>query len=145
VKGRKNGVSRGWFFNASTGTFLSDRTGETYTPTALRALAAPGSEQTYTLVVKGTGRRIGIDRDLDGLLDGDLTMNSFVMTTNGPRLSWNSLLGATYQLQFKNNLSDTTWNNVPGATITGTGNLISLTDTFSASTSARFYRVITTE
>jgi len=37
----------------------------------LRALAAVGSEQTYMLVPKGTGMRLGIDRDLDGYYDGD--------------------------------------------------------------------------
>src|SRR5262249_43628726 len=72
VKGWKNGVARGWFL--TNGIFLSDRTGETYTLPTLRALAAPGSEQTYMLVVKGNGQRIGIDRDLDGILDGDLVV-----------------------------------------------------------------------
>jgi len=33
--------------------------------------AANGSELTYTCVPPGAGRRIGIDRDLDGVLDGD--------------------------------------------------------------------------
>ena len=47
VKGMKNGIARGWFFNTTNGTFLSDRTGETYSPAALRALTAIGSEQTY--------------------------------------------------------------------------------------------------
>jgi hypothetical protein len=71
VKGFKDGLPRGWFFDRTSGNFLSDRQSETFTPTALRALAASGSEQTYTVVPRGAGKRIGIDRDADGYLDRD--------------------------------------------------------------------------
>ena len=71
VKGFKDGLPRGWFFDRTTGNFLSDRQAETFSPAALRALAAVGSEQTYTVVLRGAGRRIGIDRDADGYLDRD--------------------------------------------------------------------------
>jgi len=71
VKGFKDGLPRGWFFDRSTAAFLSDRQAETFTPDALRALAAIGSEQTYTVVPRGSGRRIGIDRDSDGYFDRD--------------------------------------------------------------------------
>jgi hypothetical protein len=38
----------------------------------LRVLALfPGQETTYTCVPVGSGRRIGIDRDVDGVLDAD--------------------------------------------------------------------------
>jgi YVTN family beta-propeller protein len=70
-KGFKDGLPRGWFFDRTSGNFLSDRQAETFTPVSLRALAAPGSEQTYTVVPRGCGRRIGIDRDADGYLDRD--------------------------------------------------------------------------
>jgi hypothetical protein len=36
-----------------------------------RLVTVSGSELTYTCVPLGSGRRIGIDRDLDGALDGD--------------------------------------------------------------------------
>jgi hypothetical protein len=71
VKGIENGLSRGWFYDRTTGAFLSDRAAETLSPNALRALAGVGSEQTYTLVPAGSGKRIGIDRDEDGYLDRD--------------------------------------------------------------------------
>jgi hypothetical protein len=144
VKGTVGGVARGWFFNAATGVFLSDRTGETETPAALRALATAGSEQTYMLVPKGSGLRIGIDRDLDGILDGDLVVKSLNATTNGPVISCTSVVGLNYQLQFKNNLTDANWSNAPG-TVAGTGNTISLTDTTPGTNIARFYRVTTIE
>ncbi|MFI5402978.1 MAG: hypothetical protein ACHQ1G_08580, partial [Planctomycetota bacterium] len=57
------GLTRGWWYDA--GGFQSDRNGETATFDEVRALAAAGSEITFTLVPEGTGRRLGIDRDDD--------------------------------------------------------------------------------
>ena len=68
VKGVQGGVQRGWKYNGGN-VFQADRTGETITAAALQALAAPGSELTYTVVTKGSETRIGIDRDLDGFFD----------------------------------------------------------------------------
>jgi YVTN family beta-propeller protein len=144
VKGFKNGAARGWFFNTNGSIFLSDRPGETYTSTALRALAAIGSEQTYTLVPSGAGRRMGIDRNLDGHLDGELLLQGMSVATNGPSVSCTSVVGLTYQLQFKNNILDTNWSVVPGA-VAGTGNKISLIDNTMGTNQTRFYRVTTTE
>lgn len=143
VKGVKNGVARGWFFNTATGTFLSDRTGETgLTPASLRTFASVGSEQTYMLVPKGTGRRLGIDRDLDGHLDGDLFVQSMSASVNGPTITFTSVLGLTYQLQYKNNPSDASWITLPFS-VPGTGNTISVTDNTTGSDTSRFYRVTT--
>jgi YVTN family beta-propeller protein len=71
AKSIKDGLPRSWFFDRTSGNFLSDRLAEVYSPDALRGLAAVGSEQTYTVVPRGTGRRVGIDRDGDGFLDRD--------------------------------------------------------------------------
>ncbi|MBL9031251.1 MAG: beta-propeller fold lactonase family protein [Phycisphaerae bacterium] len=72
VKGRVGGESRGYVYRSDTSLFQSDRAGQSLTPSALRALAAAGSELTYTVVPFGTQTRMGIDRDLDGILDGDV-------------------------------------------------------------------------
>lgn len=69
VKGVQGGLARGWFLDA--GLFQSDRSAETILPAALLALAADGSELTYTLVPAGTQVRIGVDRDEDGWFDRD--------------------------------------------------------------------------
>jgi YVTN family beta-propeller protein len=71
AKGFMDGLARGWFFDRTSGNFQSDRLAEVYAPDALRALASPASEQTYTLVPGGSGKRIGIDEDADGYLDRD--------------------------------------------------------------------------
>jgi hypothetical protein len=56
----------GFLFNGSV--FKRDRSNKpALTPAQLRARGTV----TYTCVPKGNGRRLGIDRDLDGTLDGD--------------------------------------------------------------------------
>jgi len=71
VKGIYAGQRRGFTYIGGN-TFQSDRAGEAVAAAALQAAAAPGSELTYTVVFKGTETRIGIDRDLDGVLDGEI-------------------------------------------------------------------------
>ena len=142
VKGMKNGIARGWFFNPTNNTFLSDRHGETYSPAGLRALAAPGRELTYMLVPKGLGLRLGIDQDLDGNYDGDLIVKSLASTTNGVTIRWASVVGLNYQLQYKNALSDPSWTTLPNS-LAGTGNTISMTDTTTGANPSRYYRVTT--
>ena len=71
AKGLKNGVQRGWWFDRSRNLFQSDRLAEVASPGELLTLAGAGSELTFTLVLSGTGVRLGIDRDLDGSFDRD--------------------------------------------------------------------------
>lgn len=70
VKGRRAELARGWTYTGSS-SFQSDRARETTTAAQLAEGAGPGSELTYTLVPRGTARRIGVDRDGDGALDRD--------------------------------------------------------------------------
>lgn len=72
VKGTVAGAQRGWY-RVSTGRFRSDRSNEsTLTDTALRAAAgSAGQELTYTCVPPGSGVRVGVDRDEDGVFDTD--------------------------------------------------------------------------
>ena len=61
-------------------------------------------------------------------------------TGRGPTLSWPARPGETYQVQFKNSLSEPQWQNVSG-TVSITGNQAQLTD-LTASSGQRFYRVV---
>jgi DNA-binding beta-propeller fold protein YncE len=70
-KGVWAGERRGWTYNRDNAVFLADRGGETLTASELQQSAAAGGELTFTLVPLGTQRRMGIDRDADGFLDGD--------------------------------------------------------------------------
>jgi MYXO-CTERM domain-containing protein len=68
---------RGWVLNAD-GTFTPDRAGDpALTDEEVRSLAAtPGQEASYTCVPPGSGIRMGIDRDEDGVLNGDESKDS---------------------------------------------------------------------
>ncbi|HEY6866997.1 MAG TPA: hypothetical protein VI792_07060, partial [Candidatus Eisenbacteria bacterium] len=71
AKGRVNGQPRGWLYQGA-GAWKSDKQVEsTITTAGLLALAGLGSEITVTGVPKGSGQRMGLDRDRDGFLDGD--------------------------------------------------------------------------
>jgi MYXO-CTERM domain-containing protein len=52
------------------GTFEPDDESGSRTPAELRALAAPSREVTFTCVPPGSGERMGVDRDGDGVFDG---------------------------------------------------------------------------
>ena len=72
VKGNLAGEQRGWVRTAA-GTFRSDKAAEPLiSDNALRFQAVvAGQERTYTCVPPGSGTRMGIDRDEDGVFDGD--------------------------------------------------------------------------
>lgn len=70
AKGKVGGIPRGYAYTGAN-TFAQDRAGLTITFAALKALAAPGSEITFTIVPKNSEIRIGIDRNMDGCRDGD--------------------------------------------------------------------------
>lgn len=70
VKGRRSGEARGFAYLGG-GVFQSDRASEKVGAFLLLAGARPGSELTYTVVPKGSERRIGLDQDEDGMLDRD--------------------------------------------------------------------------
>ena len=72
AKGIVNGETRGWVYRPGLTLFQSDRAAETVTDAQLRALATTaGQEITYTCVPPGSGDRIGIDADEDGVFDRD--------------------------------------------------------------------------
>ena len=71
VSGVIHGRRRGFLMDVATGLFSPDSAhARPLTDSGLRALARDG-ELTFTAVPPGAGRRIGIDRDLDGVLNGD--------------------------------------------------------------------------
>lgn len=67
---RIDGRPRGFAY--AEGVMLADRAADApLTPERLWGAAKPGDEQTWTLVPLGAQRRLGIDRNLDGVLNGD--------------------------------------------------------------------------
>ncbi len=71
VKGVVHGRAVGFLYDGTTGAFAPDtRRARPLDDARLRALACDGA-LTFTAVPPGSGYRIGVDRDLDGILDGD--------------------------------------------------------------------------
>jgi YVTN family beta-propeller protein len=71
VKGNVGGVAKGWVYLPSTGLFRPSDGGPDISDATLRGKATfAGQELTYTCVTPGAGQRAGIDRDVDGVLDG---------------------------------------------------------------------------
>jgi DNA-binding beta-propeller fold protein YncE len=73
VKGRSNQDEKGYLYDVASGLFLGNRSQDAPLPDAsLRQRALQkGGELTYTCTPPGSGVRSGIDRDEDGVLDGD--------------------------------------------------------------------------
>ncbi len=89
AKGVFGGVLRGAVYDPVTGLFRQDREVAPFlTDAQLRARASSsGQEVTYTCVPPGSGVRAGIDRDDDGVLDGDdPTLSPQTMRISGRRL-----------------------------------------------------------
>ncbi len=81
VKGTVGGVPRGWV--RESGGLFRDDLNNLIADAPLRALASSEGPLTYTCVPPGSGQRLGIDRDLDTLLDGHETdTGTFVSPTN---------------------------------------------------------------
>ena len=71
LKGSVRERALGFLYDPATGSFLMNKVrGRALADAELRALARHG-ELTFTAVPPGSGVRIGLDRNLDGILDGD--------------------------------------------------------------------------
>jgi hypothetical protein len=69
-KARPPGPRERGYLYLNNGTYLTD-VGDTITSADLRAIATqPNGSVTFTCVPRGSGTRIGIDRDGDGVYDG---------------------------------------------------------------------------
>ena len=72
AKGTIDGKRHGLLFQPASSTYKSDRIGlGPYTQTQLKTKIQGGDTLTFMGVPPGTGTRMGIDRDLNGELDGD--------------------------------------------------------------------------
>jgi len=71
AKGRAGGQPRGWLYQGGDQWKPDQVAGATLTSAQLRALGGAGTEVTVTGVPRGSGTRMGIDRDRDTYLDGD--------------------------------------------------------------------------
>lgn len=161
AKMRQDGIERGWFFDRSVSRFQSDRQGESALLSEVLAGAAPGHEITFTAVPRGSGWRIGIDRDDDGILDADdptsagdvgnaLHVQSVdgkptllplisITRSDGVKLGWSVPHNSRFRIQFKDTINDPAWTDL-AISITDTENEVRVED--SGSHMQRFYRLV---
>jgi Putative Ig domain len=67
-------------------------------------------------------------------------LEGIVMSGNSATLTWSAISGTTYRVQFKTNITDTTWGDlVPDITATGT---TASTSDPSSTNDMRFYRIL---
>jgi YVTN family beta-propeller protein len=72
AKGVINGSVHGLLYQPAAKNYKTDKTGfGPFTRAQVQVLIAGGSTLTFMGVPPGTGTRMGIDRDLNGVLDGD--------------------------------------------------------------------------
>jgi hypothetical protein len=73
ARGTLAGESRGWLYQPGSSNFRADRDADPpRTLAELREQAAVAEQEvTFTCVPYGSGMRVALDRDLDGILDGD--------------------------------------------------------------------------
>jgi YVTN family beta-propeller protein len=162
IRGKKDGRPRSWLLRRQPNfafDFLSDRHGE-IAPTLADVIApaATGNEFTATLVPENSGVRIGLDRDDDGFFDTTeidsgsnpadpasypIRIVSISRSGNTVTLTWESVPGTNYVVQWTANLTaGTIWNNL-GAPIVATTETTTHTDSPPTSELRRFYRVRT--
>lgn len=104
VQGTLDGRNLGLLYQPGTGLFVSDRAAEAgRTLTFLTQRAQAGAATlTFTGVPPGSGTRLGIDRDLDGVRDGDAAATAYGAGTAGcggmPGLWANSEAGVGNEL-----------------------------------------------
>jgi len=102
----------------------------------------PGATtNSITIIATDNGNPNKSDSKTITLIAVDLNVSSLNSTPNGTTLGWSSIPGLTYRLQYKNNLTDAVWTDLPGD-VTASGTTVLKTDATSGTNSTRFYRIL---
>ena len=117
VKGTFDGKQRGFLYEPATGTYLVDTMSLVpITRAQLRERVLAGDTLTLMGVPPGSGTRLGIDRNLDGVLDGDVTAPALriTRTVDNAAVSWPTN-AAGFVLERAGSLPATNWIPDPGS------------------------------
>jgi hypothetical protein len=140
VKGTVDGKIRGLVYQPGSANYRPDTTNlTTLTRAQLTTKIQSGDRLSIMGVPPGSGIRMGIDRDEDGLLDGDVPPPTLNVARNlgGAILNW-PLSAAGYDLQSAEMLIPPTWSNAPDPVeILGAQNYV----TNSVPAASRFFRL----
>lgn len=114
VKGTIDGRRRGLLYQPGSNNYKLDSTNSaTLTRAQLVAKVQAGDIVTLMGVPPGSGQRMGIDRDLNGVLDGDEPLPRLQIAQAGGSAVINWPLGATgFNLETATSLASASWSNV---------------------------------
>jgi hypothetical protein len=160
AKGSQAGSARGWFYDRSAGLFQSDRRNERVSAEVLIDLADAGSEITFTLVAQDTGQRLGIDRDSDGVYDGDeldagtnpADPQSYFriesVTLGGPAnsellLSFTAVSNHTYTVQSRDRFDSGPWSRWVDVVAHPSNRFVTVTNWLPGGAESRAFRLVT--
>lgn len=120
-------------FNAATRTF-------TWTPTG----AAAPSTNTVTFRVTDNGSPAASDSEIVTIvvtaIDAEVTLAQPQVNPNGSvTLSWSTVAGRSYRVEFKNSLTETNWQLL--TTVTAEGTNSTTTDNTNGGQTQRYYRI----
>jgi YVTN family beta-propeller protein len=139
-KGTLNGQRHGWLYQPGSGTYRPDSTNLTaLTRSQLIVRIQAGDTLTIMGVPPGSGSRMGIDRDLDGVLDGDVPPPGLqiAQVPGSTILNW-PYSAAGFALQTTPALFPGSWSNAPEPLeIIGNQNFV----TNATATGSEFYRL----
>jgi hypothetical protein len=139
IKGTIDGVRHGLLFQSGANNYQPDSTNlVALTRAQLAAKIQAGDTLTVMGVPPGSGQRIGIDRDLNGVLDADEPLPTLQIAQAGGSAVINWPLGAAgFNLETAGSLSSASWNNVTDAVeIVGGRNFVT-----NASAGTKFFRL----
>jgi hypothetical protein len=103
---------------------------------------APGTvTNSITVVVTDNGNPPRNDSKTFLIVANDLSAGAPLFSANGISLNWNAIAGLTYRVQFKNNLTDADWSDLPGDIIASNNVALKL-DSAAITNTTRFYRII---
>lgn len=125
-----------WSFNSV------DLSGQTNSSLVLTHVGASSMGNYVVTVSNPAGTVASAPASLRVLVPVQLAANGLVLSATNSLLSFNSITGLNYILEYKNSLSDASWIAISGS-VTGNGALITLQDTNPPAPASRFYRVRT--
>ncbi len=140
VKGTLDGQIRGLLYQPASNNYVSDKTGVgPFTRAQLIAKIQAGDVLSPMGVPPGSGRRLGIDRDQDGVLDCDAVPPSLQLTRASAELlfSW-STNSLWFVLEAATSLSPGAWTPVTELRSV-TGDQVIVTNSITGN--SRFYRL----
>jgi hypothetical protein len=141
VKGTIDNKVRGLLYQPASNNYRTDKTGiGPFTRAQLRSKILAGDTLTFMGVPAGNGYRLGIDRNEDGVLDGDVSQPQLAisrMDTNSV-VAWSTNAGG-FLLERTTVLPSGSWS--PDTNLRGiTGNQYNVTNSV-AQTNSLFFRL----